>query len=162
MQVPDHPGREPHAAEDDVLDAGLQVALAARGDLRGALADQPEHHRDVVGAEAPERVLVGADDAQVLPVAVEVEDLAERALVHEVLQLLHGGVVDEQVVDHQHPAARVGQLGQRVRVGRGQRQWLLDEGVLAGLERQRARAAWVGTGVAMTTASRVSSPSRSS
>jgi hypothetical protein len=45
-------------------------------------------------------------------------------------------VVDEQVVDHQHAPARVGQGGQLVGVGGRDGERLLDEGVLPRLERQ--------------------------
>ena len=39
VQVADDAGREPEVAEDHVLDAGLQVALAAGADLGGLVAD---------------------------------------------------------------------------------------------------------------------------
>ena len=136
VQVADDPRREADAPEDHVLDARLQVALAAGRDLGGALAHQPQHHGDVVGAQAPEGVLVGAHDAQVLPVAVEVEDPAQGAVVDQVLQRLHAGVVDQQVVHHQHAIARVGLGDQLVGVARGHRERLLHEDVLAGLEGQ--------------------------
>ena len=85
-------------------------------------------------AEAPEGVLVRAHDAQVLPVAVEVEDLAEQAVVDDLLHVLEPRVVDEQVVDHQDAVAGVGQGGHLASIRAGQRERLLDEDVLAGFE----------------------------
>ena len=72
--------------------------------LLGLLADQAQHDRDVVRAEAPERVLVRAQLAEVQAVAVDVVELAELAAVDQLLQALDRGVVLEQVADHQDPA----------------------------------------------------------
>ena len=55
------------------------VALAARLDLVRLLAGEPQQHGHVVRAERPQRVLVGAQLAEVQPVAVDVEDAAELA-----------------------------------------------------------------------------------
>ena len=84
----DLPGGEAQVAEHDVLDAGLQVALAARRHLDRARSPSRYSTTEMsCDAEAPERVLVLADLAQVLPVAVHVEDLAELAGVDQLLQL---------------------------------------------------------------------------
>ena len=86
-------------------------------------------------AEAPQRVLVGADLAEVQPVAVDVVDLlAELARVRQLLEPLHARVVLEQMADHQHPAACVGRRHRTLRVGHRLRQRLLHEAVLARLE----------------------------
>ena len=73
--------------------------------------------------------------AEVLAVAVDAEHLAERARVDELLQLLHAGVVEEQVAGHEHEVALLGERDELVDLGRGHRGRLLDEHVLAGLER---------------------------
>ncbi len=104
MQVGRQSGGEAQEAEDDVLDPRADVGLAVGHHLIGLLAGQVEHHRDVVRAEAPERVLVGAQLAQVQAVAVDVVDLAQLAGVGQLLELLHARVVLEQVPDHQHAA----------------------------------------------------------
>ena len=94
-----------------------------------------EHHRDVVRAEAPERVLVGAQLAEVQPVAVDVVDpLAELARVGQLLELPDARVVLEQVADHQHPPESARGRHRALGVGDRLRQRLLDEAVLAGLE----------------------------
>src|SRR5664279_85784 len=69
------------------------------------LAGEIEHDRDVVGSQAPERVLVRAQLAEVEPVAVDVVDpVTELPGIGQLLELAHAGVVLEQVPDHQHPA----------------------------------------------------------
>src|SRR5215216_968440 len=89
--------REAEVAEDDVLDAFVDERLAARPDLRRLLADQVQDHREVVDAERPERVLVLADLAEILTVAVDVEDLAQLAPRDQLAELRDGRVVQEQV-----------------------------------------------------------------
>src|SRR5438067_6004920 len=60
VQVRHQPRREAQVAEDDVLDARLHVALAERVQLARLLVGQRQQDRDVVRAQRPERVLVGA------------------------------------------------------------------------------------------------------
>ena len=57
----------------------------------GLLVEQVEDHRQVVDAERPERVLVRADNPEVLAVPVDAQDLAELAARDQLLQLLDGG-----------------------------------------------------------------------
>ena len=70
---------EAQVAEDDVLHALAHVGSAVREALLGLLADEVQHDRHVVRAEAPERVLVGAQLAEVQPVGVHVVELPELA-----------------------------------------------------------------------------------
>ena len=102
MKVGDLAAREAQEAEDDVLDARVQERVPVRPGLRRLLADEVEDHREVVHAERPERVLVLADRAEVLAVAVDAEHVAEVAGVDELLQLAHARVVEQQVARHQH------------------------------------------------------------
>ena len=78
--------------------------------LDSAAPDQVQDHRQVVDAERPERVLVLADDPEVLAVAVDAQHVAELAGVDEPLQLLDAGVVEQQVPGHQHEVPRLGEL----------------------------------------------------
>ena len=111
-----------------------------RDRLVGSSSDQVEDHREVVNAERPERVLVLADHAEVLAVAVDAEDVAELAGVDELLQLAHAGVVEQQVARHQHEASLLGERDELLHLGGAHRGRLLDEDVLARLERRLASA----------------------
>ena len=134
MHVRDDSGGEAEVAEDDVLDARVQERLAARPGLDRLLADEVEDHGEVVGAEAPERVLVLADLPEVLAVAVDVEEAPELLRVDQVLQLGHARVVEEQVAGHEHERALLGEGDELLAEGRRKRERLLDEDVLAGEE----------------------------
>ena len=136
MHVGDLARGEAEIAEDDVLDAAVKEVTAMRDDLHRVLADQPEDHGEVVHAERPERVLVRPHDAEVLPVRVDAEHLAELARVDELLQLSDAGVVEEQVAGHQHEVALARQIrDELVHLRALHRRRLLDENVLARLER---------------------------
>ena len=141
VQVRGEPGREAQEAEDDVLDALAHVALAARLDLVRLLAGEPQQHRHVVGAERPQRVLVGAQLAEVQAVAVDVEHAPELAVVDQLLELHDAGVVLEQVADHQRRGPRPRAAATTASASADRlRHRLLDEAVLAGLstrDRQR-------------------------
>src|SRR5690242_36924 len=125
---------EAKVAEDDVLDPLVEERVAVRRRLDDLLLDQVEDDREVVDAERPERVLVLADLPEVLAVAVDDEHVAELARVDELLQLLHRGVVEEQVARHQHEAARLRQGDQLLHLGDPHRRRLLDEDVQTGRE----------------------------
>ena len=139
------------------------VGLAARATLDRLLAGEVQDHRDVVRAEAPQRVLVGAQLAEVQAVGVDVVDVAELARVGDLLELAHARVVLEQVADHQHAA---GSRAPRDRRARRRRPTARAASRRSSACRPRARArrasACVGTGVASTTASSSGSASRSS
>ena len=103
----------------------------------GSSAARRRTHGDVVRAQRPERVLVGAQLAQVEPVAVDVVDLAELARVDQLLQPLQrrGGTRAgdrPSACGRARRASATTALGVRQRLG----QRLLDEHVLA---RPRAR-----------------------
>src|SRR5205823_8687090 len=94
VHVRDVAAREAQVAEDDVLDPSGQEVPPVRDARLGLLVEEVEDHGEVVDAERPERVLVGADDAEVLAVAVDAEHVAELARVDQLLQLPHAGVVE--------------------------------------------------------------------
>src|SRR5881397_3356260 len=71
--------REMQGDEDHIHDSLLEIGLPFGGhDLRLGL-EQVQRHRHIVWPEAPERVLVHADPAEVQPLAVDVEQLADLA-----------------------------------------------------------------------------------
>jgi hypothetical protein len=88
-----------------------------------------------VDAERPQGVLVGADHAEVLPVAVDARHLAELAGVDELLHPAEPGVVEQQVTRHEGEVARLGERDQLLHLLSPHRGRLLDEDVLPGFER---------------------------
>ena len=110
---------------------GSHVRLALGADLVRLLARQAQQHRHVVGAQAPERVLLGAQLAQVQAVAVDVVDVAQLAVGGQAVQHLQPGVVLQEVTDHQDPVRLGGRRHHALGVGHGLGQRLLDEAVLA-------------------------------
>src|SRR3954451_18852816 len=139
VHVRDLPGGEAQVAEDDVLDALVEEGVAVRRRLDDLLLDQVEDDREVVDAERPERVLVLADLAEVLAVAVDDEHVAELPLVDQLLQLLHCRVVEQEVTRHEDERARLGEGDQLLHLGGLHRRRLLDEDVLAGRERRACK-----------------------
>ena len=135
VHVRDLAGREAEEAEDDVLDAGLHEVLPVRDDLRRLLAEQPEDDREVVDAERPERVLVRADHAEVLAVAVDAGHVAELTRVDELLHLAQAGVVEQQMPGHEHAVVGARERDELLHLLAAHRRRLLDEDVLARLER---------------------------
>ena len=86
--------------------------------------------------EAPERVLVGAQATEVEALRVDVADLAQLAVLAQLLEGDQRRVVGEQVADHQHPLALGGEGDEALGGSHVAGQWLLDEAVAAGGERQ--------------------------
>src|SRR4051794_13103662 len=134
VQVRGDPRREAHEREDDVLDALAHVGLAARVELVGLLVGEVQQHRDVVRAQAPQRVLLRAQLPEVQPVSVDVVDVAELARPGDLLEFVYARVVLQQMPDHQDPAGRARRLARALGVGGGLRERLLYEAVLARLE----------------------------
>ena len=81
--------------------------------------------------EAPERVLVGAQLAQVETVRVDVVDVPEIPAAGDLDELVDARVVLEQVADHQDPAGLLRRDRHPLRLGHRLRERLLDETVLA-------------------------------
>ncbi len=135
VQMADLAARELNVSKNHILDGGLDITLSARPDLDRIALEQVQDHRDVVHAEAPERVLVRPDRAQVDPVAVHVVHVAEVARIDQLAQLVHARVEAQQVADHQHPAAARDEVAQLVGLGGRPGHRLLDHDVLAGEDR---------------------------
>ena len=132
------------------LDRPLRVARAHGGQALREAVEQEVDDREIVRREVPHHVHVVLEHAEVDADAVDVTEVAELALVEELLHLPHRRAVDERVVDHQGEALLVGERDHPLRVGDGVRERLLDEDVLAGLERldreRRVRAHGRGDG----------------
>ena len=76
-----------------------------------------------------------ADLAEVLAVAVDAEHVAELARVDQLLQLLHARVVEQEVAGHEHARATRRERDELLHLRGAHRGRLLDERVLARLER---------------------------
>src|SRR3954453_22997686 len=79
VQVRGEAGREAQVAENDVLDVGTHVGLAARVELGRLLLREVQEDGEVVGTQRPQRVLLRAQLAEVEAVGVDVVDVAELA-----------------------------------------------------------------------------------
>ena len=122
-----------------------------------------QQHRHVVGAEAPERVLVTADLAEVEAVAVRAVDLAELPLVDEPTSAAprRGGTRAGARPSASFPSSRPPPPPVRHRPPTA-RAASRRSSAFPAFSTRTASSACVGTGVASTIASKLSSSSRSS
>ncbi len=111
-----------------------EVGAPHRRDPDRVPVEQVVHDRDVVGGEVPDHVQIVLEQAQADPDGVEVQHVPDRPALDDLLDLVHGGVVDEGVIHHQREAPGVRELHERLRRLGGMRHRLLDQNVLAGLE----------------------------
>ena len=121
--------------------SGHDAAAAERGHVRRRLAEPVAQDREVVRAEVPDDADVGLVQAEVDAARRDEVDArrARRASISSRITS-HRRAVEERVAGHEHEPALVGELDQLARLrGRGGER-LLDEHVLAGLERAQPRA----------------------
>ena len=131
VHVRDLAGGEAQEAEDDVLHARRQERVPLGDRLARLLLEQVQDDREVVDAERPERVLVLADLAEVLAVAVDAEHVAELVGDDQLLQLRDGRVVEQQVRGHEHAVALRRERAELLHLAGAHRGRLLDHDVLA-------------------------------
>ena len=86
-------------------------------------------------SERPQRVLVRSDATEVLPVPVHAEHVTELAVVDQLLELDDCRVVEQQMAGHEDEVALRRERDELVDLVALHRGRLLDEHVLAGLER---------------------------
>ena len=84
-----------------------------------------------MGRERPEDVLLGADLPEVQAIRVDVLDAAELSLVDQALEPQDGGVVPEQVANHEHSSVARGEARELFTLLDRKAQRLFDEYVLA-------------------------------
>jgi hypothetical protein len=131
----------------DVVARRLQHARAdRRGPLRLVL-EQVIEDGDVVRRQIPDGVDVLPDRSEIRPGGVEVVDLPELIRRHALLHLPHAGVVEERIADHQDTARRDRQIAQLVAAGDVEGHRLLDQHVMAALERRFHQLLVRGCGV---------------
>ena len=153
VQVREDARREGEVAEHDVLDARAHER-AAVGDARvRVFVDQVQHDRDVVCAEAPEGVLVGPQLAEVQPARVDVVERAELARAQDLAAGARppGGTragARPSAFCAASSAATITASASSVFVASG----FSTKQCLPARATRTASSAWVGTGVASTTA----------
>src|SRR5690606_15915395 len=118
----------------DVLDAGLQVGGAGGRDGERFGVEQVVEDGDVVAGEVGNGAHIGANGSEVGAHGVEVMELAEVARIEVGLQVTHGGVVEEDVADHENAFAGGGEGGEGLAVGDRGGERLFAEDILAGSE----------------------------
>ena len=107
--VPADAALEFQAAQGHVDHAGGEVALAVGLGGDRFLAQEVEDDGDVVRGKAPEDVLLGADQAHVEAIGIKVEKLPHLALLDQLAEFHDRGMVEEDMSDHQHGGAALGQ-----------------------------------------------------
>src|SRR5207249_6494817 len=65
---------EGQRAQGDVGHLAAQIARAVTGHTRRGLAEEAEHDMDIVGCEAPERILLGPNPPQVETIRIHILD----------------------------------------------------------------------------------------
>ena len=101
----------------------------------GAVPGDGEDHRQIVRRQIPQRIVLGVELAEAEPVRMDVLHLAEFAGVDQFLQLLEGRMEAQHMADHEEARICLGRRHRPLAVGHGQRDRLLDQHVLAGLDR---------------------------
>ena len=84
--------------------------------------------------ERPQYVFFAAHLPEVEPIGIEILQPAERPLAHEFAQRHKGGMVLQQVADHQPPVVAFGQRTEGLGLRHGQRQRLFDKDMLSRLD----------------------------
>ena len=134
----DHRAGVVAAVEGDerrVLDLRVQQLHADRADALGLQAGGVEDDREIVRGEVPDDVDVALENAQVQPGAVDVEHIAQHAALDDLFHLVDAGRILEGVVHHQDLAVLLRKRDQFLGLVDLGRQRLLDQDMLAGLER---------------------------
>ena len=134
LHVREHAAPELHGQEDDVLDFRLQVALPLRCYPYGGIPEQVQCHRDIVGPEAPQGVLVSAHLPQVDAETIQVIDPPKISPLHQRPQPLHRGVKHQQVARQHGDSGIRGGSRDGLGVLHAQGERLFDETRLSSLD----------------------------
>ena len=140
MDVADDPILECDRHEHDILDALLEMAGARRAHMQRRLRQPVAKDRHIVRREAPHRVAVRAHDAEIRPAHRHVVRPTQFPVVQVLAHAPDGAVEQERVADHQGQVASGGGLEELVALRDGGGERLLDEDVLAGMQRLETEA----------------------
>ena len=89
--------------------------------------------------KVPQRVVLGVELAEAEPVRMDIEHLAELAVVDQRLQGLEGGMEAQHMADHEDAAIFSCRLNRALGVGDRQRDRLFHQHVLAALDGAHSR-----------------------
>jgi hypothetical protein len=120
----------------DVFDAalGLEVAGTRGADGFGRGPEEIVGDGNVMRGERPPSVLLSANDAEIDTLCVDIEHVAKLAVVDEAFETLDGRMIEEQMTNHENPAALFGEPAQRGGLISGKAERLLDEHISPGAQ----------------------------
>src|SRR5262249_13822912 len=115
-------------------DSTMQVASSRRPDFICQVGRHRQDHRNIGRGKAREKILLAPTLAERERIRIDVEQSAERARSGQFLELEKAGMILQQVADHQDATLRLGERAQLLRFTEVERERLLDENMLAGIE----------------------------
>src|SRR5437016_6775189 len=119
------------ADESHILNAVLDIALAAHTHVGGLHVEHEKNLRDIVRGKAPQGVFVAADTSQVYALRVDVVERAKLARLDHCFKTAHDRVVFEKMADHEHAVLFFREFHQLLCVAQAQSKGLLDEHIAA-------------------------------
>ena len=128
------PALESQSAQGHVYDPRREITLPLGFHGDRLLLKKVQDHGDVVRREAPQYVLLGANQTHVEPIGVAVEHAAELAFVDELAEPDDGRMVKQDVPDHEDQRSIFGQSYQGLAFVCEQGQRLFDVDVFVGFK----------------------------
>ena len=128
------PLRKMQGDKDHVNDPLLEKGFTLGRDHLWFTCKQVQSHCHIVRAEAPERIFILSDLAEIQALTVKVEQLPDFLTRHQLVHLDHSRVIQQQVADHQTPCRSGRHAYKLFGFFRRQGHGLLDQDVLAGFE----------------------------
>src|SRR5690606_5640813 len=120
--------------EPDIFTAVPQGARPNGADPLRQLVEEKIQDRDIMWRQIPQRIHIRADRAEVRAASIHVIHLPHIAPIDIGFHRLNACIVEEDVPDHQHEPAGLGQVEQFLGVRRVGRHWLLDQDVFTRFE----------------------------
>ena len=134
VEVRQHPVVVVHVDVGDVLDVAVGVGASPRRDAPGLAAKYVVDDRQVVGGEIPDDVDVVLEEPEVDPDAVDVVEVAQLPVFHQLLDPADRVVEQVGMIHHQDPLLAGGQVDQHLGLVYGGRHRFLDENMQARLQ----------------------------
>ena len=124
---------EVEAGEGGVGAQSAEGVVAGAGHGNWSATGEAEQHGDVVRGQAPERVFLSADFAEIQAMRMEAEQAAEATGAREFVEAGEGGVVFEQVVHLKNAAETGGGVHEVLTLGEVEGHGFFDEEIFAGV-----------------------------